>query len=271
MSTLRYSPLNYLVVDWGFNGEPFSDCGLPSPLPCPTDPEDRPALCRPVPIQEAIDTYDWARWLPEVIVGIDDPDEEIAANYVRAAAIEFCRRARILQRVITIETQPGVNTYPIYPYPEERLLGVIGFRRGRSEPCWVSDTGCCAGRYPDGLDWRLDVARNEIEVDGHQGAEILEFRVWVQPTEDACVHDVFLYDHFREDIATGARMKYVLAVHFRDRALLSTLPTLETWDRRMVLAKDKVYRSPSSNNTNAGTLFASRGGCCPRPRGARGY
>lgn len=274
MSALRfpqYSPFNYLVVDWSTSaGDRFNLCGLPEPRACESDPESRPAMCRPIPIQEAIDTYDWARWLPEVIVGVEDPDEEIAAAYVREAAIEFCQRARALQRVVTIETQPGISTYPIYPYPEERLVGVLGFRRASPSPCWLDTGGCCSGRLPDGLDWRLDTARNEIEVTGHQGAQILEFRVWVQPTEDACVHDVFLYDHYRADITVGARIKYVLAVHFRDRLLVASLPTLESWDRRMVLAKGKTYRSPSASRPVAGAMFnTARAGCCPSPRGGR--
>lgn len=273
MSTLRfpqYSPFNYLVVDWSTPvGDRFNLCGLPQPRPCVPDPECRPTVCRPIPIQEAIDTYDWARWLPEVIVGIEDPDEEIAAAYVREAAIEFCRRARALQRVVTIETQPGVNTYPIFPYDEERLVGVLGFRRASPSPCWADTGGCCSGVLPDGLEWMLDVARNEIEVSGHQGAQILEFRVWVQPTEDACVHDVFLYEHYRSAITAGARLKYATAVHFRDRALMASLISNEAWDRSMILAKTKTYRGPSAEPSRAGTLFTRSSGCCPSLRGRR--
>ena len=62
----------------------------------------------PLPIQEAIDTYDWERFLPEIMVGIDDADDEIAANYAREAAIEFAKRARVLQREVVVRLEPGV-------------------------------------------------------------------------------------------------------------------------------------------------------------------
>ena len=125
-TNLRYSPFNWLVIDWSFNGQRFADCGLPKAPECPEDPEESPAPCRALPIQEAIDTYDWARWLPEVIVGIEDPDEEIAANYVRQAAIDLCKDGRVLQREVVVELQPGVSVYPVFPYEGEQIIGVIG-------------------------------------------------------------------------------------------------------------------------------------------------
>ena len=57
-TALRYSPFNWLIVPWSFNGQRFADCGLPSPAPCEEPTEDSPAPCRALPIQEAIDTYD---------------------------------------------------------------------------------------------------------------------------------------------------------------------------------------------------------------------
>ena len=157
---LRYSPVNWLIIDWSFNGQRFSDCGLPSPPPCEEPTEDSPAPCRALPIQEAIDSYDWARWLPEVIVGIEEPDEEIAANYVRQAAIRFCKEGRVLQREIVVELQPGVTTYPVFPYDGERIIGVIGMRMDGGNACGCNGTG---GSYGS-MEWQLDVARNELQL-----------------------------------------------------------------------------------------------------------
>lgn len=206
--TLRYSPFNWLIVPWSFNGQRFADCGLPKAAPCEEPNEESPAECRALPIQEAIDTYDWGRWLPEVIVGIEDPDEEIAANYVRQAAIEFCRDARVLQREIVVELQPGINVYPVFPYEGEQIVGVIGVQT----PAGGCDSNGTSG-VVNGVSWQLDTARNELHVKGQPRNGLLALLVFSAPTEEACAHDVFLYDRFRADITSGARIAYATAVH----------------------------------------------------------
>lgn len=250
---LRYSPFNYLIVDWSFNGQRFSDCGLPTPAPCEEPTEDSPASCRALPIQEAIDTYDWARWLPEVIVGIEEPDEEIAANYVRQAAIEFCKEGRVLQREIVVELQPGITTYPVFPYDGERIVGVIGMRMDGGNACGCNGTG---GSYGN-MEWQLDVARNELHVQG--GTGLLRVLVYSAPSEDSCVHDVFLYDQFRADITMGARLAYANAVHFRDRALMMSLPTSDAFARAKLLAKTKALRGVPSSQMQPGSGMWGRG------------
>ena len=259
---LMYSPWNYLVVDWSFNGGRFNTCGLPKALDCPEETEDSPAPCRALPIQEAIDSYDWARWLPEVIIGIEEPDEEIAANYVRQAAIEFCKEGRVLQRQIIVELQPGVSTYPVFPYEGEHIVGVIGMRSANGNHCECSGTG---GRYGN-TEWQLDVARNELHVQ-YGGTGLLALLVYAAPTEDACVHDVFLYDQFRADITIGARLAYANAMHFRDRALMMSLPTTDAWARAKLLAKTKALRGPSSSRSRPGSGMWDGGSCNPRYNG----
>lgn len=258
----RYSPLNALIVDWSYNGDAFNACGLPDPLPCPDAPEPTEPVCHALPLREAINTYDWERWLPEVIVGIEDADEEIAASYVREATIEFCKRARVLQRVVVLEIQPDVRVYPFEPYDQENIIGVMGFAFPHQPACWCSHA---TQGNAEGIDWRFDVARNEIELTGAlRRHSQIAFRVWAAPTEESCAQDVFLYENFRGDIAQGARTKYALAVHFRDRALLSSLMTMDTWEQRMIRAKNKVYRSPSATNKPAGsTLWGNN---CVRTR-----
>lgn len=244
---LRYSPLNFLIVDWGFNGVAFNNCGLPDPAPCPTTPVVRPEVCCPLPIQEAIDTYDWERWLPEVIIGIEDPDEEIAASYVREAAIEFSKNARVLQRQILIPLQPGVCTYPVEPYADEQIIGVIGVG---IDDCHPHEARGCSGVLPNGVPFSLDVARKELRLmagngDCCRGARLLRILVWAAPTEEACYHDVFLYERFRADITLGARRNYVTALHFRDRMLMNSVPTASAYERAMALAKNKATSAHS--------------------------
>lgn len=247
---LRYSPVNHLIVDWGDGNSAFPDCCLPQPRACAPDPEPGEQPCRALPVREAIDTYDWERWLPEVIVGIDDPDEEIAASYTRAAAIEFCRDGRVLQREVVVELEHGVDVYPVFPYEGERIEGVIALTVDGAPRC---ECRGLQGRTPFGIDYRLDNRRNEIELLGGPRKGLLRLLVWAVPTEDACEHDVFLYDNFREDVTIGARRKYALAVHFRDRELIASLPAPNAWTYAILTAKKRATRTPTATRRPAGS------------------
>lgn len=247
-TNLRYSPFNYLIIDWSFNGQKFADCGLPNAPVCEEESESSPAPCRALPIREAIDTYDWARWLPEVIVGIEDPDEEIAANYVRQAAIDFCKGGRVLQRTMVIELQPDVSVYPVFPYEGEQIIGVIAARIPAGDCACMGNSGMF-----NGMQWELDVARNEFRVTGQKDCGLMTLLVFSAPTENACEHDVFLYERFRADITAGARTMYAAAVHFRDRLLMASLQPLDNFERAKLLAKTKAMQSPSSGKMRSGS------------------
>lgn len=247
----RYSPVNWLIVDWSANGVAFSDCALPQPIckeACNNEPA--PAACSPIPIREAIDTYDWERWLPEVIVGIEDPSEEIAANYIREAAIEFCRTAQVLQREIYLELQPGVYTYPVYPYEGEQIMGALKYRFDNDRIQTCSNSVAC----------RLDVARNQIELNKSIPcrARVLRLLVWAAPSEDACTHDRFLYDHYRSAITKGGRLMYANAVHFRDRALMASLPTMDSFVRAALQAKVVAAGMPTASAAHQSSSLFGR-------------
>ncbi|MCM1516216.1 MAG: hypothetical protein NC080_07400 [Paraprevotella sp.] len=245
---LVYSPVNWLAVEWGDNGKKFPLCGLPHPRPkqdsisihsrCP---------CPDVtPVQATITTYDWERWLPEIIVGVDDPTEEIAADFARAAAIEFCKQTRALQRDIVIPLERGEHVYPIPSVSFENVIGIIGARVngvhcGCRENCWE-------GEHPDGVRYLFDMPRAELHVHAmghccHHGGK-LAIRVWAAPKEYACEYDSFLYEFFRNEITLMARHNYVRNVHFRDTALLHSLVGRTEIDRLWALAK---LRALSSN------------------------
>lgn len=249
---LRYSPVNWLIVDWGFNGSNFSECGLPSPPDCVDPPDDTP-VCRALPIQEAIDTYDWARWLPEVIVGIEDADEDIAANYVRLAAIEFARGARVLQREVVVELQPGIDRYPVFPYVGEEIVGIIGVKHESGIDCGTCREGRDACGVLNGVEWQLDVARNELILRGQKRHGLFKMLVWSAPTVDACFADQFLYKRFQYEIQIGARLMYVSNVHFRDRALMASLPSGDAFTRAIVTSKNKAVRGASSSRAQPGS------------------
>lgn len=263
---LRYSPVNYLIVNWGFNGRGFNDCGLPEPKPCETTtPDDGSPLCTPLPIREAINTMGWETWLPEVVVGIEDPEEEIAASYTREAAIEFAKYTRVLQRQILIPLQPGVCTYPIEPYDQENIIGVIAAGADADQACQCTGTQC-DGYLPNGLSYTLDVARKELHLEGCMddctcGCKVMRLLVWAAPTESACDHDVFLYEHFRSAITSGARFRYASQVHFRDKALLQSLGALPNFELEKAKAKAAATSRPSHTKTKPSGLWGTGRTC----------
>ena len=64
---------------------------------------------------------------------------------------------------------------------------------------------------------------------------------------------MFLYDQFRADITMGARLAYANAVHFRDRALMMSLPTSDAFARAKLLAKTKALRGVPSSQMQPGS------------------
>lgn len=217
--TLRYSPVNGIIVDWGINGEPFAMCGMPT-RSCEAPPPVAPATACDCaePGVEPVDTYDWHRWVPEIIVGVPAANEDMAASYARRAAITFATEARVLRRQVAIALQPGVFRYPIEPFEDERAIGVstIDSAQGRCS-CDGSD-----GIYVGAV--RVDQARQEIVLDvtsaracgchtGRSGPKHLLATVWASPTEDSCRHDTFLYERYRDAITKGARAMFLAEAH----------------------------------------------------------
>lgn len=245
---LHYSPRNWLVVPW-----PFPLCGLPDPLPR-REQEERTPACREQPIVVYPDTYDWARFLPEVMVGMEDADPDIAANYTRQAAIEFARSTHVLQRDLVLDLERGENEYHLTSFPGERIAGVLNVRLDEQD-CGCS--GALEGRTELGFSWRFDNARNTVTFDGQPQHGRLQMRLWAVPTEDACAYDVFLYDNFRAAITIGARRFYALANHFRDRALIASLPPETAWDRAILAALRQAHQVPSARKAAVSSTWAS--------------
>lgn len=250
---MRYSPVNWLIVDWSFNGQQFNDCGLPRPYTqCEIGRES--VDCKQcLPIQEAINTYDWERFLPEIMVGIEDADEDIAANYAREAAIDFCKRARVLQRQVAIPIECDKTSYQVYPYDDENIIGVMGVQ--------VVD-GCCNKVVADEMDlsFYFDAERQTVTFEYLPDCGTVYLWVWSAPTEDACAYDTFLYDNFRREITLMARRNYILAVHFRDTVLVQVIPSQSEYERAVLLAKRRATTNPTATRRNKPSGLWSRRG-----------
>lgn len=219
--TLRYSPVNKIIIDWGVNGEPFSMCCLPAPVcPGPAPVPQTPDCQGGDPIVELVDTTDWYRWVPEIIVGFDDASEDMAATYARRAAIEFSRKTRVLKRQVAIHLQPGVTRYPLHPFTDERAEGVLQIESAQGHCACES---CTSHTLVNVGDVRVDRAKQELVFyPSHgccgrhfhaRGPEHLLVTLWVAPTEDSCRHDEFLYEQYRSEVTIGARAAFIGEAH----------------------------------------------------------
>lgn len=253
----RYSPVNGLIVDWSYNGKTFDMCGLPKG-DCKEDPDTpESTYCRPIPIEEAIDTYDWARWLPEVMLGINDPNEEIAANVIREVAIEFARDTRVLRRNAYIQLTKGESVYPLFPYEGERIVGAIRAELLSGEYCPCrGDQGRLGDRW-----FKFYPATAEIHFSDPVGCDdVMRVEVWSTPTEDACAQDVVLYDQHRADIAREARRRYAMSYHFNEAGLLRSLSSAQDFELAKVRAKMSAVSTPSQRpGTKSSSLFSGGG------------
>jgi hypothetical protein len=137
------------------------------------------------------------------MAGLQNANEDMAASYARRAAIRFTTDARVLRRQVAVNLQPDVTRYAVDVFADERAVGVARVESARGvEPV--------AGRA------HIDQARQEIVfTPGHRvrAPAHLMFTVWAAPTEDACLHDAFLYEVYRAQITRGARAMMMAEVH----------------------------------------------------------
>jgi len=221
LPTLRYSPVNGIIVNWGFNGQPFSMSCMPTvvcPAPAPTPPAaSTDCIDGAQPIVEAVNTYDWHRWVPEIVVGFDEASEDMAATYARRAAREFAIKARVLKRQIYVRLQEGVYRYPLEAFEDEDIQGVSRIESAQGScKCESYDQGVNLGQVS------VNVAKQELQIHPEpqacgchingRGPEHLLVTVWSAPTEDSCKHDVFLYEQYRREITLGARSSFLSEV-----------------------------------------------------------
>lgn len=264
---LRYSPVNGMIVTWGLGAKAFASCGLPQPLRnyAGQNISDPAKECCPIePILEPVDWADWGRWLPEVGVGIADFDEEIAAAYVREAAIEFAREARVIQRSIFLQLQPGVFSYPIEPYENERVVGILAALDGQYElhtgGAELSNRfGATLQHGTNNVLLRQELVERTCSCK-HGGRQMIELLVWAAPTEDACIHDKLLYDHYRRVITAHARTMYATAFHFENRPLLATLQPTAIFQQEIKKARGEAtaWINASQPRSKRGRVFGGR-------------
>lgn len=256
---LRYSPVNWLIVDWS-----FPVCGLPQPQACPPAATSTTAstACVGVPMAVVPDTYDWARFLPNMQEGLEDPDDDICADKIREAAIDFARKSWVLQREVSFVLQKGETFYPVTPLDGERIAAVVGVKQER--------TGCapCSGfmgRTNTGVEF--DLRQNGVHITSDQSClcrnagQVVTILVVAVPTEDACQYDVLLYEQFRSVITAEARRRYVRAHHYKERMLLNAQSSEQDFERAALIAKRDAtkFTTVDSGQKTPALFHGSRG------------
>lgn len=261
---LRYSPVNGMIITWGIGAQSFSSCGLPRPLrnSAGHNVYAKDDCCHHEQIQPSITWADWGRWLPEVGVGIPDFEEEIAAAYVREAAIKFATEAKVIQRSVFLQLQEGVMAYPLEPYENERIVGVMAVLDGnyRLRTGGADVTESLGAVMQHGTNTVL--LRPEL-VDcacRRGGRGIIELLVWAAPTEDACLHDKMLYDQYRRVITAHARAMYATVYHYENRALMASIQPAAIFEQEIRKARGKAaaWIHASQPRTQRGRLFGGR-------------
>jgi hypothetical protein len=248
---LRYSPVNWLIVQWGFPA-----CGLPMPDPCePAATTPAAPTCIPTAAIIAPDTYGWERFLSNVSEGLEDPNDDIMADKAREVAIEFAVKSMTLQREIALRIQPGTTKYPLSELPGERIVGLISAKRD-------DECGCpCSGVRGSVEGISFHVGQNEIVVDctlRTNTCEELKLLVYSAPTEDACAFDVLLYDEFRAVISQEARRRYAKMHYYKDRYLMASLGDDKKFIQDTLNAKRRATKSTTVDTYSRGSeLFAA--------------
>lgn len=279
--SLKYSPVNGIIVDWGIGSETFSLCCMPQPnceveyTFCGSVEES----CGPENIIEPVDTYDWHRWVPEIIVGLESASEDMAASYARRAAIKFARLGRVLQREVLVQLQQGVYRYPLTPFEDESVQGIVSIDSAEGK-CQCD--GCDKGPYLGEVG--VNIARQELTIIPHsnscgchingRGPKWLKVTVWSAPTEDSCKHDVFLYEQYREQITMGARSMFLPEAHGYgayktnrgyasargDSLIFQRADMLKRdFDKAIVKARVEAYSRNSEDSRQPAPVFAT--GC----------
>src|SRR5674476_468762 len=171
-------------------------------------------------------TLSWDALFPYILPSVLGAPDELVNHNARLACIEFCRRSGILHDANFIDLQKGVDTYflsTICDFEVVRLyqLDMRNYTvrpsiNRSSSPFWnggfSGNSAYSASFYcgPYGVYMEsVDVLRitTGLQQDYPKGmrAEFI-----VQPKQDGCTLDSYLYEHFAEGIAAGATSRLML-------------------------------------------------------------
>lgn len=169
-------------------------------------------------------------FLPELRLLANNVPSDIAAAYIRTAAIEFAERTAAVKRSVFVDLQCGVQQYLLEPPDEDssRTVSIdwICDTRGRrhylrpNQPCELTCACVCPGACDVGPlqqtgPWPTQtvflpmwfeqpntlVVRQNVRFDGQTG---LRVNLNVAPKRDACDLDRVLFERYLMTLVNGA-------------------------------------------------------------------
>lgn len=160
-------------------------------------------------------------FLVELSFEFSGASPDMLAHYVRAAAIDFAARARVLLREVVIKLEACIPNYLIDIDDCMEVSAVVGvryFRCGRFDPYRYFDAcNCCSTCFPlRNITWKLP---NIIWVEPppvEDGSMML--KCYAKPKQDACEIDALFMTEYKDAILHGARYRIY---NIRNRAWTS--------------------------------------------------
>jgi hypothetical protein len=153
----------------------------------------------------------WDALLPYVMPYARGVPDQIVLHNVRMAAIDFCKRTGILHDIQTYNLQGFVSNYQLTTDPNYTIIRVV---RVTVDKRW--DYQPVTSKLPAGIGAYLYHMtspttlhlRRPPPIDDPQG---LEVETVVQPQQDSCILDNYLYQAWADALASGA-LERLLAI-----------------------------------------------------------
>ena len=199
-------------------------------------------------------TLSWDALFPYVLPYVLGVPNELMAHNIRLSAIEFCRRSGILHDENTFEMQAGVSDffltticdYEIVRIVEVSMCGCYHFRPTLHKPM----NNCFCGPYGFWME-NVDVLHLSKPFPGFQtqpqpnnpANKHLRVEFVVQPKQDGCTLDNYLYEYWAEGIAYGA-------IH-----RLMMIPNVKWFNPQLAQAyqlkfRNEIVRARTANDLN---------------------
>jgi hypothetical protein len=155
-------------------------------------------------------TLSWDALFPYVQPYVRGAPDEIVAHYIRLSTIEWCRRSGILRDIQTYNLQAYVEDYQLTTdcnYEIVRVFRVtVNKRWNYSSVNQKLTQGVGAYVYYMSSPTMMHI-RRPSQLDNPKG---LEVETIVQPKQDSCVLENYLYEYWAEAIAAGAIERLLL-------------------------------------------------------------
>ena len=151
-----------------------------------------------------------ADFIPEIVARVPKLFDEVAAHYVREAAIEFAQRAKVLRQIITVDLQAGVSDVLLEPDCGMHVVSIHKlcadcdcaqhYELIPGRPCGIACDGASVWFVPPTT---LSISPSpRVDREGAFWA-----LVSVAPDRDACELPEILYQRYSDRLVVGALSK----------------------------------------------------------------